>query len=505
MTPSFALYLAIFLPLAATTLLAALDGRPTLRDIASVGIAIVTFGLVLVVFEGLRAGATIDLALIEVMPGLLLAFGVEPLGMVFALLASGLWIVVAIYAVGYMRANAEEHRTRFAICFTLAIAAALGIAFAANLFTLFIFYEVLTLSTYPLVAHKETPEARSGARTYLSILLSTSIGFFLVAIIWTWTATGTLEFVPGGIVEGRIDADAAPFLLALFVFGVGKAALMPFHRWLPSAMVAPAPVSALLHAVAVVKAGVFTLLKIGVYIFGVGYLSLSGASDWLVWVAAVSIIVAALIAISKDDLKARLAYSTVSQLAYVTLGVALANQMGVVGGTMQMIMHAMAKITLFMCAGAIYVAAHKTRVSEMAGLGRQMPWTFAAFLVASLSIVGLPPMGGGWSKWFLLLAAADARQTAMIAVLALGSLLSIAYLLPVAGTALFMPPRRANTLGAAAIEPVASSIAEAPLLCLIPICATALGCIALFFFGNEIYEFLLTIPILPVAPEAIAP
>ncbi|MEN6543184.1 proton-conducting transporter membrane subunit [Parvibaculum sp.] len=500
MTISFALYLAIFLPVAATALLAALDRWPDARDAASVVTAFATFGLALTVLRGFLDGAGASFSLIEVMPGLPIAFGVEPLGMVFALLASGLWIVVAIYAIGYMRANAEAHQTRFAICFALAIGASLGIAFAGNLFTLFIFYEVLTLSTYPLVAHKQTPEARAGARTYLAILLTTSIGFFLPAIVWVWTATGTLDFFPGGTIEGRIEPALVPVLLALFAYGIGKAALMPFHRWLPAAMVAPAPVSALLHAVAVVKAGVFTLLKVGIYIFGIGYLSRTNASLWLAWIAAASIVVSAVIALTKDDLKARLAYSTVSQLAYVTLGVALANQMGVIGGTMQMIMHAMAKITLFMCAGAIYVTTHKTRVSELTGLGRQMPFTFAAFLIASVSIIGLPPLGGAWSKWFLLMSAADAGQTALIGVLALGSLLSVFYLLPVAGKALFLPPRGANRLAAG--EAATVGISEAPLLCLLPICATALGCVALFFFGNELYGFLLRIPLLAVAPEA---
>ncbi|MCE9649392.1 MAG: monovalent cation/H+ antiporter subunit D family protein [Parvibaculum sp.] len=472
-------------------LIGALAPWPNARDIVHVGTAVLTFALVLFLLRALLAGEAPTLFLFEVMPGLPLTFAIEPLGMVFALLASGLWIVIAIYAIGYMRGNGEAHQTRFAMFFTLAIAAALGIAFSSNLFTLFIFYELLTLSTYPLVAHKGTPEARNGARTYLTILLSTSIGFFLIAIIWTWTAAGTLTFEPGGILEGHVDPALAPVLLALFAFGIGKAALMPFHRWLPAAMVAPAPVSALLHAVAVVKGGVFTLLKVGVYIFGTGYLSTTGASVWLAWVAAFTLIVSAIIAMTKDDLKARLAYSTISQLAYVTLGLALANQMGIIGGAMQMVMHAMAKITLFMCAGAIYVSAHKTRVCELDGLGRQMPFTFAAFLIASISIIGLPPLGGAWSKWFLLLAAADAHQTAMIAVLCIGSLLSIGYLMPVAGRALFLPSR----------DPDApQGIHEAPLLCVVPLCVTALGCLLLFAFGNDIYAFLLHIPMLP--PEA---
>ncbi len=493
MTADFALYLALFLPLGAMALIGALGPWPVARDAAHVATAAITFSLALFLLRAMLMGETPQLFLFEVMPGLPLAFALEPIGMVFALLASSLWVVIAIYTAGYMRAAGETHQTRFAFFFALAIAAALGIAFSSNLFTLFIFYELLTLSTYPLVAHKGTPEARRGARTYLAILLSTSIGFFLIAIIWTWTATGTLSFEPGGILDGHVNPALAPILLALFAFGIGKAALMPFHRWLPSAMVAPTPVSALLHAVAVVKGGVFTLLKVGIYIFGTGYLSTTHASVWLCWLAAFTLIASAVIAITKDDLKARLAYSTISQLAYVTLGVALANQMGVIGGTMQMVMHAMAKITLFMCAGAIYIAANKTRVSEMTGLGRQMPFTFAAFLIASLSIIGLPPLGGAWSKWFLLLAAADAHQISMMVVLAIGSLLSIAYLLPISGRALFMPSRDPSAL---------TGIREAPLLVVVPLCVTALGCIFLFAFASDIYVFLLHVQFLPpeVAP-----
>lgn len=489
-TANYAMFLALFLPASVVLLLGALREFPVARDAVHIGTAVVTFGLVVLLLVDFLHGDIAHLFLFEVMPGLPIYFVLEPLGLVFALLASGLWIAISVYAVGYMRSNGEEHQTRFAMFFTLAVAAALGIAFSGTLFTLFIFYEVLTLSTYPLVAHKGTAEARKGARLYLTILLSTSIGFFLPAIIWVWVSTGTMAFEAGGILAGHLDPALAPVLLALFAYGIGKAALMPFHRWLPSAMVAPAPVSALLHAVAVVKGGVFALLKISVYIFGTGYLSTTHASVWLCWAAAISIIVAALIAMSKDDLKARLAYSTISQLAYVTLGVALANQMGMIGATMQIVMHAMAKITLFMCAGAIYVTAHKTKVSEMTGLGRRMPLTFAAFLIASLSIIGLPPMGGAWSKWFLILGSADAHQMAMIAVLGLGSLLSIGYLLPIAAKGFFLAPSS---------DGHDSGLQEAPLMLLVPLCVTAIGCVILFGFAPEIYNLLLHVPLL--APE----
>jgi multicomponent Na+:H+ antiporter subunit D len=498
MTDSTILLFAIFIPAGVTFLIAALGNRPDLRDSASVAAAVTTFIAVLTLLGSVMEGARPEIALFEVMPGLLLAFAIEPLGMLFAVVASGLWIVTAIYSVGYMRGAGEKKQTRFYICFAIAISGALGIAFSANLFTLFIFYEILTISTYPLVAHKETPEARAGARIYLAILMTTSIAFLLVGIVWVWNIAGTLDFRAGGILDGKLDPSFAPFLLALFAFGIGKAALMPFHRWLPAAMVAPTPVSALLHAVAVVKAGVFTMLKVGTYIFGVGFLSKTGASDWLIWLAAASILIASVVALTKDDLKARLAYSTVSQLSYITLGMALANQMGLIGGSMHIATHAVGKITLFMCAGAIYVAAHKTKISELDGLGRKMPFTFTAFTIAALSIIGLPPLAGAWSKWYLILAAADASQLAIIVVLMLSSLLNVAYLLPIPARAFFIAPSGAgaHSLGAAATA-TDDKIEEAPLLCLIPICVTAFGCIVLFFMVGGLYDFLLNIPILP--------
>jgi multicomponent Na+:H+ antiporter subunit D len=273
--------------------------------------------------------------------------------------------------------------------------------------TLFLFYEVLTISTYPLVTHSGSEEAKRAGRTYLGILLCTSIGLQLFAIGLTWVEAGTLDFRDGGILAGKVSDGMVAVLMTLYLFGIGKAAVMPFHRWLPAAMVAPTPVSALLHAVAVVKAGVFSVLKVVIYIFGLDLLTSTGASLWLAYVAGATILIASLVAMSKDNLKLRLAYSTVSQLSYVVLGAMLATGTGVVGGAMHIAMHAFGKITLFFCAGAILVAAHKTEISEMRGLGRRMPFTFAAFFVASLSIIGLPPMGGTWSKWELALAAAE--------------------------------------------------------------------------------------------------
>ncbi len=457
--------------------------RPNLRDTLTLLASMATFACVLGLLA-LNGNATSDtMTLLTVMPGLDLAFHVEPLGMLFAIVASGLWMVTHIYGVGYMRGNNEKDHARFFAAFSLAISSVMGIAFSANMFTLFLFYEVLTLSTFPLVAHKGTPEAIRGARTYLGVLIGTSIGLQLVAVIWTYTLTGTLDFTKGGILEGHVSGIIVPILLALYAFGIGKAALMPFHRWLPAAMVAPTPVSALLHAVAVVKAGVFTMLKVGIYIFGIDFLAETGASEWLMWLAAFTIIAASLIAMTKDNLKARLAYSTISQLSYITLGMALATSMGAVGAGMHIAMHAMGKITLFMAAGSIYVATHKTNISQMNGLGRALPVTYLAFFIGALSIIGLPPLGGSWSKWLLVLGAADAQQWIMIGVLMFSSLLNVAYLLAIIGRGVFLKGD----------DTTPTKWAEAGPLVWGPPAATALGCFILFFYAGTIQEFLMPI------------
>lgn len=484
MDTSLAILLSMLLPAAAVVTNLLFRKSPNLRDGLTLGAAIATFIVVLNILANVGNTTTATFVLFEVMPGLELAFNVEPLGMMFAILASGLWIVTHIYGIGYMRVNNEDDHARFFACFSFAIFSVMGIAFAANMLTLFLFYEILTLSTYPLVAHKGTLAAIKGARTYLSILIGTSIGLQLVAVIWTFAIAGTLDFTRGGILEGLIAGPPVAILLALYAFGIGKAALMPFHRWLPAAMVAPTPVSALLHAVAVVKAGVFTMLKVGIYIFGVDFLAATGASIWLMWLAAFSIITSSVIALTKDNLKARLAYSTISQLSYITLGVALATSMGILGGSLHVVMHAMGKITLFMCAGSIYVATQKTNISQMTGLGRAMPITFIAFLIGSLSIIGLPPLGGSWSKWFLIMGAADAGQLAIIGVLLISSLLNVAYLLPLVGKGFFLKPVN---------ETKPTKFAESPTLVWAPPAFTACGCIILFFLAGHIQAFLMPI------------
>jgi multicomponent Na+:H+ antiporter subunit D len=330
-----------------------------------------------------------------------------------------------------MRSLQEHAQTRYFSCFALALSATIGVAFSANLFTLFLFYEALTLVTYPLVGHKQTAEAKAGARKYVIYLLGAAKVFLLAAIILTYNVTGTLEFRNGGILS-EAQLTAQPLLLlmifALFLFGFAKNALMPLHSWLPAAMVAPTPVSALLHAVAVVKTGVFSTLRVFLFVFGVHAMRQIGADQLALVAASVTMLVASLLALGQNNLKARLAFSTVSQLAYIILGGALLNSSGVLGGVAHITNHAVSKITLFFCAGSIYVSTHKTEISQMSGLARRMPWTMAAFALSSLSVVGIPLTSGFVSKWYLALGAVDHQSLTLLGVLLVSSLLGAAYL-----------------------------------------------------------------------------
>lgn len=479
MSAEMLILLTLLLPLLGAVGILATHNKPNVRE----GVTLITASLiailVIVIANRFLSGEAFALSIAEPLPGITIAFKIEALGMLFALVVGLLWIVTSIYAIGYMRSHHEQNQTRFYAAFAIAISCAIGVAFAANLFTLFLFYELLTLSTYPLVTHAGTPAAKRGGRIYLGILLGTSIGFFLLAILVTWFVTGTVDFQNGGVLAGKLDPAWAGLLYALFLFGIGKAALMPFHRWLPEAMVAPTPVSALLHAVAVVKAGVFTLLKVTLYIFGDEFILSNNVTGWLIWVAAATILFASMIAMSKDNLKARLAYSTVSQLSYIALGAMLASKSGLIGASMHIVMHAFAKITLFFAAGAILVATHKKLISELDGLGRAMPITFGAFFIGTLSIIGLPPLGGMWSKWYLGLGAVETSQLLLLSVLMISSLLNIAYLLPIPVRAFFSKPADGDHY---------SKINEAPKMILLAMIITSSACVILFFYPDPFYE-----------------
>ncbi|MEH6636094.1 MAG: monovalent cation/H+ antiporter subunit D family protein [Halioglobus sp.] len=447
--------------------------RETVTLVGASGLAWVVWGLLPELYAGQRP----ELSFGEILPGLSIAFRVEPLGMLFAALASGLWIINSVYSIGYMRGNQEKKQTRFYTCFALALAATMGVAFAGNLFTLFLFYELLTLSTYPLVSHKGDEATVKSARVYLGILLCTSIGLFLPAIIWTYHVAGSLEFTPGGILEGKIAGADVGLLLALFVFGVGKAAVMPVHRWLPAAMVAPTPVSALLHAVAVVKAGVFTITKVIVYIFGVDFLFSTPSSAWLAYAASFTIIAASLVALRQQNLKRLLAYSTVAQLSYVVLAAAVLKPLAEIGAAIHMVAHAFGKITLFFAAGAIYTAAKKTELHQLRGIGRRMPWTMGAFTVGALSMIGVPPTAGFVSKWYILAGSLQAENLLAVFTIIGSTVLNAAYFLPIIFMAWFeREPEGARAHG------------EAPPLIVLAVVATALLTLGFFFFNSSVIE-----------------
>jgi multicomponent Na+:H+ antiporter subunit D len=471
--PELLITISLALPLAGALAIALASDRPNLRESVTLAVALVLFIAVTQLVAPVLAGERPYWQLLQPLPGLPVAFRVEPLGLLFALIASGLWIVNSVYSIGYMRGNQEQHQTRFYICFALAIASALAIAFAANLFTLFLFYEVLTLVTYPLVTHAGNDKAREGGRTYLGILMGTSIVFLLPAVIYTWHVAGTTDFRVGGILPANMEQGEITILLALFMFGIGKAALMPFHRWLPAAMVAPTPVSALLHAVAVVKAGVFSVVKVVIYVFGLE--QLSGNTDWLIAVAGFTIVAASVVALRADNLKRRLAYSTVSQLSYIVLAVAILAPLSIVAAVLHIAAHALGKITLFFAAGSIYTAAHKTEVSQLDGIGRRMPWTMTAFAIGAMSMIGLPPAAGFVSKWYLVSGAMAQAQWLALGVILLSTLLNSAYFLPVIYRAFFRP---------LSAHDQAHGHGEAPWPIVIALSLTAAATVALFFFPD---------------------
>jgi multicomponent Na+:H+ antiporter subunit D len=479
MNAEHAILAAILLP-AVGTLGILLAGRfsANLREAVTLTTALLLAANVLSLLPGVLAGARPAVHIASVLPGIDIAFQVEPLGMLFAIIASGLWIVNSLYSIGYMRGNKEKHQTRFYAYFAIALLAAMGVAFAANLFTLFLFYEALTLSTYPLVTHKGDENSVRSARIYLGVLLTTSIGLLLPAILWTYYAAGTGDFTLGGILAGKVDGPAVGLLLGLFVFGVGKAAVMPVHRWLPAAMVAPTPVSALLHAVAVVKAGVFTILKVILYIFGVDFLAASPGTGWLLYATAFTVLAASLVALRQQNLKRLLAYSTISQLSYVVMAAAVLKPLSEIGAATHMVAHAFGKITLFFAAGAIYTASKKTELHQLHGIGRRMPWTMTAFTIGALSMIGVPPTGGFVSKWYILAGSFQADNYVALFTIIASTVLNAAYFLPIIFWVWFGKE-----------EPAAAKPhGEAPFPAVLALTITAALTLAFFFFNQPILQ-----------------
>jgi len=450
-----------------------------LREFWTILASVIKFGIVISMVPFVLDGKILEYTIISLAPGVSLQFRVDPFGMFFGVLASALWIATSVYSIGYMRGLNEHAQTRYFFNFALALSATMGIAFAGNLLTLFIFYEILTVSTYPLVVHRETKEAIMGGRKYLTYTLTGGVAI-LFAIIFIYALTGTLDFKPGGFLSGHGAPGTLIFLFVILILGFGaKAALMPLHEWLPTAMIAPTPVSALLHAVAVVKAGVFGCLRIILYVFGPELLH--SLDLWLIlaYFASFTVIVSGLYALAQDNLKRRLAFSTINNLAIIIMGAALLTPSAITGSIFHMAGHGFMKITLFFAAGSIYVKTHKENVSELDGLGRQMPLTFGAFAIGAMGVAGIPPICGFISKWFLAMGSLEAKEIVFLFVLLISALLDAAYFFPIIYNAFFKAPKEA-------INPL---LDEAPMRMLIPLVITAIISFILGIFPNAFFNF----------------
>ncbi|MEA1052448.1 proton-conducting transporter membrane subunit [Lamprobacter modestohalophilus] len=382
-------------------------------------------------------------ASLPLLPGLDLVLRVRPLSLLFLALSAGLWLLTTLYAIGYLEDS--PNRSRFFGFFSLCVTATVGVAMAGNLLTFLLFFELLTLTTYPLVVHRGTEEARRAGQIYLAHTVIAG-SLLLAGTVWLYTLTGTLTFTSRGFVADLVDSHRWS-LIAIFVLliiGVGvKAALVPLQSWLPRAMVAPAPVSALLHAVAVVKAGAFGVVLIVYDVFGVEVAAELGVTKPLALVAAFTILYGSLRALFQDNLKRRLAFSTISQVSYIVLGVAIVGPLATVGGLVHLVHQGVMKITLFFCAGNLAETLGIHKVSEMNGVGRRMPWTMLAFSIGVFGMIGLPPVAGFISKWYLGLGALEAGLHWPLFVLAGSSLLNAAYFLPILHRAWFCEPPEA--------------------------------------------------------------
>ncbi|TKB08042.1 monovalent cation/H+ antiporter subunit D family protein [Desulforhopalus sp. IMCC35007] len=479
----YKLLIALLIPLLGTIGVMYKGDNENLRE----GISCVSSLLLLCVVGSIvpqvLGGKTLTLQMFTILPGVTVTLRADAMSMIFALVASSLWTIAVFYSMGYMRGLNEHAQTRFNACFALAIFGAIGVAFSDNLFTMYLFYEIVSICTYPLVAHHQDEEGYNGARKYIVYLTTTAKAFLLPAMILIYVLTGTLDFASNahsGIFPAGVSNVLVTMLYIFCLFGFAKNGVMPFHHWLPGAMVAPTPVSALLHAVAVVKVGVFCTTRVMLYTFGTDTMHALNLGIPTAYFVSFTVLVASIIALSKDNLKARLAYSTVSQLSYIILGVALLTDPGIQGGLIHIVNHAFSKITLFFCAGAIYVATHKKYISEMEGLGKTMPFTFAAFGIASLSMIGAPPVAGFITKWNLLIGSVEAHQLGILLILIASTMLNAAYFAPITYKAFF--GKRPEG------EPF-TGIKEAPLSMLIPILIACTISVLLGIFPNFMLQF----------------
>ncbi len=466
----------IILPFLLAVVIGILKPEPKKTNIiCGIGIGL-NFVVLVLIFKFL--GET-KISLFEINDFLDIYFKIDKLGMLFSILVSVLWIFTALYSMEYMKHEGKENR--FFVFFTATLGVTLGIAFSGNLITLYVFYEFLTLITFPLVIHADTPEALKSGKKYL-IYSFGGAGLILFGMIILFGLTNDTTFVPHGIINVISDSHFKLYLtsytLMFLGFGV-KAALVPFHSWLPAAMVAPTPVSALLHAVAVVKSGVFALIRMTYFIFGSEIVRSLDLTTFLYVLIITSIIMGSFLALHQNNLKKRLAYSTISQLGYILLGLMMLEKEALMGGLLHLINHAVIKITLFFCVGAILFTTHKTDIGEIRGIGKEMPITMGCFAIASVSLIGIPPTNGFVSKWYLAQGGLNDGNWIFPVILLLSALLTALYLLPVITEAFFRKGSEATVV-----------IKEAPLKMLIPIVSITVIVVLLGLFPNIVINFI---------------
>ncbi len=481
MSPELALMCVLGAPIVQAALVLALPRPPGLRDVIHIGgslfVAVSAFQLLGAAAQG--EGARIVLA--RPLPNVDLAFEIEPLGALMAFVLTSLAALHAVHAAGIVRAKQEQAPARLLAVIALTMSALAAVALSANLFSFFVAYQALTLAAFPLVAHRGDEEARPAARRFLAILLASSTGLFLPAMIWTYALAGTLEFQPGGVLAGRVEPITANVLLALFVLGLAMAAIPPLHRWLPASSRAPFPALVTIQALAVLPAGGIGLLKISAFVFGPASMAMARYAAWgLIVLVGVGMCAAALIALSKRDVRERIAYSCMAQSLAVAMGALLALPAGLFAAALQVVALACAAATLLMAAGTTLAITGRTDVADYAGLGRVMPWTFAGFAIASASMIGLPPFAGAWAKLWLITAAAGSGLLWAAALASIAAILTFTHLAPLA----------ANALAARAPADAFKRPDGASILLAAPVILCAVATLSLLVFADSLAVFL---------------
>lgn len=389
----------------------------------------------------LLKGPTQPFTVVYFTGNLTIQFKIDGLSMVFAGMVAALWPFATMYSFEYMRHEGRERS--FFLFYTMTYGVTLGIALAGNLLTMYFFYELLTLVTVPLVMHSLTREAILASRKYLYYSLG-GAAFAFIGLIFVIIYGSSMDFVYGGVLDFVKIGDRTNMLLLIYVisfcgFGV-KATLCPFNSWLPQASVAPTPVTALLHAVAVVKSGAFAIIRLTYYCYGTEFLRGTWAQDVVMALTIITIVYGCSRAVKETHLKRRLAYSTVSNLSYILFGVSLMTPAGLLGALIHMLFHAFMKIGSFFCVGAVMSKTGRRYVHEIDGFGKKMKGVFICFTISALALMGVPGMAGFISKWYLASAAVSSDNPLAcvgVGALLVSALLTAVYMLTIVIRAYF--------------------------------------------------------------------